>query len=68
MKWAQIWMSLKQHGWTWELGVGVIQNWYILPGYSRDTATSRETKFSTENAVVAYLLTTHATKIVEVIK
>ena len=59
MTWSQIWVKLKEAGWSHSSGKGVVWDYYMIPGYTRDGAKHLESKFQDSYEVTSYLKRTY---------
>jgi hypothetical protein len=55
LEWAELWSFLKDEGWTYCYGTGVVEAWYIRPGYQMKSASPDLEKFGSKEAVRGYL-------------
>lgn len=53
--WNILWASLKEVGWTYVFGTGVIEAWYILPGFKASNSQPGLQKFGSKESVRKYL-------------
>eukprot|EP01041_Mallomonas_annulata_P000691 gene691-1321_t len=49
LSWSGIWAQLQREGWTWDFGTGLVSSWFIMPGFTKSTATAGVHMFGSED-------------------